>query len=148
VIPGINFLSALAAGSQRRLRRVALTAALAFAGALSAAVGLGFATYALFYAWKLQYGAVNAAFGLSAIYLVLAVVLFLCLRRVGATPTSATNRPAAESMGASELLRERGEANDAQAAALSAGAEIARQLTPMQLALLAAISGFVAGRKL
>jgi hypothetical protein len=147
VIPGLNFLTALAAGSQRRLHNVALRAALALAGALFAVVGLGFATYALFYAWKLQYGPIYAALGLSVIYFVVALILLLCVRRVGATPPSAANRPAAGLTGASDFLQ-RGQAQDAQAAALSAGAEIARRLTPTQLALLAAISGFVAGRKL
>jgi len=37
---------------------------------------------------------------------------------------------------------------DSDAAALAVGVQIAKQLTPLQLALLAAISGFIAGRRL
>ena len=92
----MKFLSALAAGSQQRLRRFAIRAALALAAALSAAIGLGFATYALFEAWRLQYGIINAAIGLSAIYFILAGVLYLCCGRIGlappAAPTSARRR--------------------------------------------------------
>jgi hypothetical protein len=148
VIPGMNFLTAFAAGSQRKIRRVLVCAALGLASALAAAVGLGFATYALFYAWRLQYGVVNASLGLSAIYLVLAGVLYLSLRSAGASQSSTVNHPAAGFFGESDAVKASGQTGDAQVAALAAGAEIAKQLTPLQLALLAAISGFVAGRKL
>ena len=87
----MKFLSALAASSQRRARRFFLCAALAFASALSVAIGLGFATYALCEAWRQQYGVIDAALGLSAIYIVLAAILYLCCLRVGATPRAAAS---------------------------------------------------------
>lgn len=145
----MQFLSALAARSQRSMRRLVIRAALAFAGALSGAVGLGFATYALFEAWRMQYGVVVAAIGLCVIYLVLAAIFFLCTRLV--RPTLSTKAAS----GLSEGLTEGAAAKSApqadggyEAAALAVGVEIAKQLTPLQLAMLAALNGFLAGRKL
>jgi hypothetical protein len=147
---GIPFLSALAARSRGSMRRLAICAALAMAGALCGVVGIAFATCALFEAWRLQYGVVTASIGLSAIYLVAALILFLCIRMVGA-PRSATVslRPDEPSAGAAATLKSTAAASAASdAAALAVGVQIAKQLTPLQLALLAAISGFIAGRRL
>ena len=93
----MRLLSVLAAGSQQLARRVFVRAALAFACALSGAIGLGFATYALFEALRLQYGVVNASIGLGAIYLVAAGILYLCYRRAGPTPVA--NAPSGLSQG-------------------------------------------------
>jgi hypothetical protein len=68
----MRLLSVLAAGSQLLARRLFVGAALAFACALSGTNGLGFVTYALFEALRLQYGVVNASIGLGAIYLIVA----------------------------------------------------------------------------
>jgi hypothetical protein len=146
----MQFLSALAARSRQSMRRVVICVALAFAGALSGAVGLGFATYALFEAWRLQYGVVGASIGLSAIYLVLALVFFLCLRLVGAPRSAKIVSGLGEgSTGDASTLKSTVQASGASdAAALAVGVEIARQLTPLQLAMLAAFSGFIAGRRL
>jgi hypothetical protein len=147
VIAGIKFLSTLAAGSQQRLRRLAIRAALVFAAALSAAIGLGFATYALFAAWRLQYGIINAWIGLSAIYFILAGVLYLCCRRIGlASPALPTSALAGGLTGDAETLKAAGA--NSQGAALALGVELAKQLTPLQLAMVALLSGFVAGRRL
>ena len=145
----MKFLSTLAAQSQHRLRRFFICACLALACALSGAIGLGFATYALFAAWRLQYGAVNAAIGLGAIYLILSGVLYLCCRRVG-LPAPAASRPAVRSAGeAAAALESAAQPSGApQAAAIAMGLELAKQMTPLQLAVLAALSGFVAGRRL
>jgi hypothetical protein len=151
VIAGIKFLSTLAAGSQQRLRRLAIRAAFVFAAALSAAIGLGFATYALFAAWRLQYGIINASIGLSAIYFILAGVLYLCCGRIGLTPPA---KPASALAGglsgdAEGLKAAAMQAGlSSQGAALAAGVELAKQLTPLQLVMLSALSGFVAGRRL
>jgi hypothetical protein len=146
----MKFLSVLAAGSQQRVRRFVVRAALAFASAAAGAVGLGFATYALFYAWRLQYGVINASIGLSAVYLILAGVLYLCCRSVGlARSAQSTSASSGGLAGGLEALKAGAQANNApQAAALAAGLELAKQLTPLQLTMLAALSGFVAGRKL
>ena len=141
--------SGLAARSRGRMRRLVICAALAVAGALSGVVGLAFATCALFEAWRLQYGVVTASIGLSVIYLVVALILFLCIRMVSA-PRSATAplRPDEASAGAAAALKSTSAASDASdAAALAVGVQIAKQLTPLQLVLLAAISGFIAGRR-
>jgi hypothetical protein len=147
----MKFLSVLAAGSKQRLRRVLLRAALALASVMSAMVGVGFATGALFQAWRLQYGVISASIGLSAIYLVLAGVLYLCFRRVGLTPPSIQPNSVLSGglSGEAETLRAGVQAVGAsQAAALAVGVELAKQLTPVQLAMLSALSGFVAGRRL
>jgi hypothetical protein len=147
VIAGMKFLSTLAAGSQQRLRRFAIRGALAFAAALSAAIGLGFATYALFEAWRLQYGTINASIGLSAIYFIVAGILYLCCRRIGLAPPAVSTSALAESLpGDAETLKAAGA--NAQGAALALGVELAKQLTPLQLAMLSLLSGFVAGRRL
>ena len=151
MIAGMKFLSALAAGSQQRLRTFAIRAALALAAVLSAAIGLGFASYALFEAWRLHYGAINASIGLSAIYFVLAGILYLCCGRIGlapaAPPTSAlAGGLSSDAEGLKAAAMQAGLSS--QAAALAAGAELAKQLTPLQLVMLSALSGFVAGRRL
>ena len=146
----MQFLSALAARSRQSMRRLVIRAALALAGALSGAVGLGFATYALFEAWRLQYGVVGASIGLSALYLVLAAVFFLCLRLVGgARSATAVSGPGEGSARDAAALKSSAQTSGAsEAAALAVGLEIAKQLTPLQLAMLAALSGFIAGRRL
>ena len=151
MIVGAKFLAALAAGSQQRLRNLAIRVALALAAALSAAIGLGFATCALFEAWRLQYGIINAAIGLSAIYFILAGILYLCSGRIGLAPRAApVSAPAAGLAGDVEALKALGAQAGAnsQGAALALGVELAKQLTPLQLALLSLLSGFVAGRRL
>jgi hypothetical protein len=145
----MKFLSVLAASAQGRARRFFLCATLVLASALSGAIGLGFATYALFETWRLQYGTVNAALGLSAIYIVLAVILYLCCLRLGARPRAA---PTASGIGPgdnSDSMKAATQAAGApQAAALAMGVELAKQMSPLQLAMLAALSGFIAGRRL
>jgi hypothetical protein len=114
------------------------------ASALMAMVGIGFATYALFEAWRLQFGPINAALGLSAIYLVLAALLYLCSRR-GGTSASLEAKPGLRAASAAGAARSGG---GPEAAAVAMGIELSKQLTPLQLTLIAALSGFVAGRKL
>jgi hypothetical protein len=146
----MGFLSVLAAGSQQLARRLFVRAALAFACALSGTIGLGFATYALFEALRSQYGVVNASIGLGAIYLVAAGILYLCFRRAGSTPVA--DAPSGLSQGRAdyaEALKAAAQTSQSQqAAALAMSVELVRQMTPLQLTLLAVISGFVAGRRL
>jgi hypothetical protein len=146
----MKFLSVLASASQQRLRRLFICVGLTIAGALSGAVGLGFATYALFEALRLQYGVIDASLALAAIYLVLAAVFYLILRRVSQSPYPASG-PVARPVGddpVEAFKAAAGAAAPPQAAAIAMGIELARQLRPLQLALLAALSGFAAGRKL
>jgi hypothetical protein len=141
----MKFLSALAASSQRRLRRYLICAALVFASVLSGAIALGFATYALFETWRLQYGVVHAALGLAALYFIVAVILYLCFLRVGTVKNSAPTVPDAKL----DALAAAAQANaQPQAAALAMGLELAKQMSPLQLTMLAALSGFIAGRRL
>ncbi len=146
----MRLLSVLAAGSQQLARRVFFRATLAFAGALSAAIGLGFATYALFEALRLQFGVVNASIGLGAIYLVAATILYLRYRRAGPTPVAnARSGPSQGRPGYAEAFKAAAQASESpQAVALALSVELVKQMTPLQLTMLAAISGFVAGRKL
>jgi hypothetical protein len=145
----MRLLSAPTAGSQQLARRFFVRAARALACALSGTVGLGFATYALFEALRLQYGVVNAAIGLGAIYLV-AAGSYLCCRCAG--PTLVANAPSGLSQGRAgntEARKAAALASEApQAVALAMSAELVRQTTPLQLTMLAVISGFIAGRKL
>jgi hypothetical protein len=146
---GMRFLSALTAGSQQLARRFFLGAALACACGLSGAVGLGFATHALYRALALQYGVVNASIAVAAIYLILAGILYLCYRRVAAPAAKAPSRLTRALPDDAEALRAATQASDApQAAAVAMGLELAKQMTPLQLTMVAVISGFVAGRRL
>jgi len=146
----MRLLSVLAAGSQQLVRRVLVRTALAFACALSGAIGLAFATYALFEALRLQCGVVNALFGLGAIYLIVSGILYLCYRRAGSRPIASAR--SGMSLGRarnSETLNAAARPSEAaQAVALATSAELVKQMTPLQLVMLAAISGFVAGRRL
>jgi lysylphosphatidylglycerol synthetase-like protein (DUF2156 family) len=135
----MKVLSALAADAQQSVRRLIICACLAFAAVLSGAIGLGFATYALFVGVRLQYGAIAAAAVLAAFYLIVAGIFFLLYRRA----SRAASREAAKRLNAAAQA-----ASAPQAAAVTMGLELAKQLTPLQLALLAALSGFVAGRRL
>jgi hypothetical protein len=144
----MRLLSVLAAGSQELARRLFVRATLAFACALSGAIGLGFATYALFAALRTQYGVVNASIGLGAIYLVVASILYLCYRRAGPRPVAnASSGPRRGRAGNAEALNAATRASESpQAAALAMSAELVKQMTPLQLTMPAVISGFVAGR--
>ena len=146
----MRLLSILAAGSQQFARRVLVGAALAFACALSGSIGLGFTTYALFEALRPQYGVVDALFGLGAIYLIVAGILYFCYRRAGLSPVA--NASSGRSRGqarSTEAVNAAAQASEApRAAALAMSAELVKQMTPLQLMMLAAISGFVAGRRL
>ena len=146
----MRLLSALTAGWRQLARRFFARAALAFACALSGTIGLGFATYALFEALRLQYGVVNASIGLGAIYLVAAGILYLGYRRAGSTPVANARSGLSQGQaGNAEALKAAAQANDSQqAAALATSVELVRQMTPLQLTMLAVISGFVAGRRL
>jgi hypothetical protein len=146
----MGFLSVLVAGLQQLAGRFLMRVRLAFACALSGAIGLGFATYALFEALRLQYGVVDASGGLGAIYLVLAGILYLCDR---AEPAPVANAPSGLRLGLAgsnaETLKTAAQASDTpQAVALAMSAELIKQMTPLQLTMIAAISGFAAGRKL
>ncbi len=146
----MRFLSVLAAGSQQFARRFFVRAALAFACALSGTIGLGFATVALFEALRLQYGVVNASIGLGAIYLIVAGILYLCYRHAGPTPVANGSSGLSQGRaGNAEVLKAAAQASEApQAVALAMGVELVRQMTPLQLTMLAVISGFAAGRRL
>ena len=143
-------LSVLTAGSRQLVRRVLVRAALALAFALSGAIVAGFATFALFVTLRLQYGVVNAAIGLGAIYLVVASVLYLCYRcagtKAGANASSGLSRGPTGNAAAFNAAARASEAP--QAVALAMSAEFIKQMTPLQLMMLAVISGFVAGRRL
>jgi hypothetical protein len=143
----MRFLSGLTARSQQLARRIVVRVALGGACALSGAIGLGFATHALYHALRLQYGVIDASIGLCAIYLVLAGVLYLCYRRVGAPAPARLSQGLASD--AEALKAAAAQASDApQAAALAMGLELAKEMTPLQLTMIAVISGFVAGRRL
>ena len=146
----MRLLSFLAAGSQKLARRLFVRATLAFACALSGTIGLGFVTYALFEALRLQYGVVNASIGLGAIYLIVAGILYLCYRRAG--PTLAGNASSGLTRGRpgnAETLNAAAQASEApRAVALAMSAELVKQMTPLQVTMLAVIAGFVAGRRL
>jgi hypothetical protein len=147
----MKFLSVLASNAQLRVRSAANRLVLALASALCAAIGIGFATYALFRALQAQYGVINASIGLSAIYLILALILYLSSRRIELAPRaqSAFTPSASSSIGEADALKASVQSTaSSQAAALALGAEFAKQLTPLQLAMLSALSGFVAGRRL
>jgi hypothetical protein len=146
----MKLLSVLAADSQQLARRFFIGAALAFVCALSGTVGLGFATYAIFEALRPPFGVVNASFGLGALYLVVAGVFYLCYRRAGTRPVanafSGVSR--GRSRNAEALIAAARAGETPQVVALAMSAELVKRMTPLQLTMLAAISGFIAGRRL
>ena len=147
----MKFWSALAVAAQRRARRLFASAAFAVAAALSGSIGLGFLTYALFEAVRAAYGQIDAAIAIGAIYIVLAGILWIVSRRAGALPPAPIASERSEAAAANDFdiaAMKAAEASIAPQAAVAIGVEIAKQLTPLQLTLLAAFSGFVAGRKL
>jgi hypothetical protein len=139
----MGFLPDLAAGARQFARRFFVRATFALACALSGTIGLGFATNALFEALRLQYGVVEASIGLGAIYLIAAGILYLCYRHAASAPVA--NAPVGRSQGQASNA----EASEApQTVALAMSIELVKQMTPLQLTMLAVISGFVAGRRL
>jgi len=143
----MKVLSALAADAQQGLQRLIVSTGLALAAVLAAAVGLGFATSSLFVALRAQYGAVIAALIVSVIYFVIAALLFFLSRRAGRRTPMREAREQLRQAG-EKLSAEADTADAPQVAAMAAGLELAKQMTPLQLTLLAALSGFVAGRRL
>jgi hypothetical protein len=145
---GASSLSALVTAWRQRLQRLLVCLALALAAVASAVVGLGFATAATFEALRAPYGAIQASIWMSAGYFVLAAALCVAYRlargRRRPKPVAVARTEAA----AIDPLVAAGAAGGSQAAALALGAEFVKQLTPVQLALLAALSGFIAGRRL
>ena len=137
-------LSALAVGWQRRTRFFLARAALAVASLGFGLTALGFATSALYAAWRAQYGAVYASLDVAAIYLVVAVLLSLGRILVRSGPTTRNSPDQYDGAASAPFAAPDG----AQGAALMAGAALAKQLTPLQLVLLGAMSGFFAGRKM
>jgi hypothetical protein len=140
---------ALIAPSQKYAQRLVARMALACAGAAAGAVGLGFATYAFFAALRAQYGAVEAAAAIAATYLILAGILLAWRGVIGSTASrGAPTLPTRLAADASQRTAKQLQTDAAQAATLALGMEVSRQLTPVQLILVAALTGFVAGRKI
>jgi hypothetical protein len=149
-------LRALTAEPRRRLRRLFTGVLLACAGAAFALIGLGFATWALFVTAREQWGVVGAAAAIAAGYFVVAIGLFAWRAKVVASDApqarSPENRPPDEPVTASAdsaeaLAKKIAAGGAAQAAAFAPGDELAKQLTPAQLVMLAALNGFISGRK-
>jgi hypothetical protein len=141
---------ALTAASRKYARRLAARMALACAGAAAGVVGTAFATAALFAAIRAQYDVIDASAAIAALYLILAGVLFAWRGVVGTTEVR--HGPVLDARqlarGAADAATKQIDADAAQTATLALGMNVARQLTPMQLILLAALTGFVAGRKI
>lgn len=149
-------LRALTAEPRRRLRRLITGAVLACAGAASGAVALGFATWALFVTMQAQWGVAEAAAVIAAGYFVVAIGLFAWRAKVvardGAPAPSVGHRqpdetPADSVNTADALAKKIAAGNAARAGGFAASDELAKQLTPVQLVMLAALNGFISGRK-
>jgi hypothetical protein len=146
---GASWLSALVTASRQRLRRLLVCLGLALVAASAAAVGLGFASAATFEALRAPYGAMQASIWMSAGYFVLAGAFYVAYRRArGRTRPEPLAVARAEAAAIDPLATAAEAAGGSQAAAVAVGAELVKQLTPLQLALLAALSGFIAGRRL
>jgi hypothetical protein len=149
-------LRALTAEPRKRLRRLITGAALACAGAAFGAVGLGFATWALFVTMQAQWGVADTAAAIAAGYFVVAIILFACranvvspdaspMRSAGIDRSDEAIANAADS--ADALAKKIAAGNAARAGGFAASDELAKQLTPVQLVMLAALNGFISGRK-
>jgi hypothetical protein len=139
-----QLLSTLAQGSRRHVRTLAAQAVLGLAAVAFASVGIAFATYALFEALRELYGAVHASLVVSAVYFIVAAIVSAISRRVGHD-----RRPpkSAASESAPSPTRAAPSADAPQIAAIAMGLDLAKQMSPLQLTLLAALSGFIAGRR-
>jgi hypothetical protein len=149
-------LRALTAEPRRRLRRLFTGVLLACAGAAFALIGLAFATWALFVTAQAQWGVANAAAAIAAAYFVVAIVLFAWRAKVVSLDAPQARSPgnprpdepmAASADTAEALAKKIAAGNAAQSGAFAPGDELAKQLTPVQLVMLAALNGFISGRK-
>jgi len=141
----MTLLAALTQEPRRRARRAFLAAILGVCGALFGAVCLGFATLALFEFVRALYGAVIGALIVSGAYFFVSIAFLIGARRAGR-----------DAGGARDIVREPGGAPGAEAksehathaAVLAMGLDLAKKLTPLEIAVLAILSGFAAGRRL
>ena len=144
----MSLLWASSAGPRKQVRRLLAGVALSCAGAAFGSVGLGFATWALFVTIRAQYGVADAAAAIAAIYLVLAVALLAWRGKIAPVAAAETR-----SLGNRQSVKDTTDrlarliAAGSATRPLALGEELAEQLTPVQLVLLAALTGFVAGRK-
>jgi hypothetical protein len=137
-------LSALAEESKQHVRALVVAAILGLAAVAFASVGVAFATYALFETLRATYGVVEASLFVSALYFVVAAILFAVARQRG-KPRRA---PTAHSTPAPSPAAAWPASGAPQTAAIAMGLDLAKQMSPLQLTILAALSGFVAGRKI
>jgi hypothetical protein len=147
-----RLIGLVGARAERRLSNFVLGVGAAAAVALFASVSLGFGTFAAYVYLRASQGRVVAALIVCAAYGMFAIAIWTIegarrrasrLRRADAAspPTSLEN--------VDLLLQYLGAANGPQGqSALLAATRLGRELSPMQLLVLALIGGFIAGRKL
>ena len=152
----MSILRALTAEPRKRLRRVITGAVLACIGAGFGAVALGFATWALFATLQPQWGTAETAAVIAAGYFIVALILFAWRSNIvapgaAATPSTGDHRPDEPAVNGADsaeaLAKTIASGNAARAGGFAASDELAKQLTPIQLVMLAALNGFISGRK-
>ena len=147
-----RLIGLVGATAEQRLSNFARGVGAAAAVALFAAVSLGFGTFATYVYLRASQGRVVAALIVCAAYGMLAIAIWAIgvarrrasrLRRADAAP------PPASPENVDLLLQYLVAASGPQGqSALLAATRLGRELSPMQLLVLALIGGFIAGRKL
>jgi hypothetical protein len=140
----------LGAATERRLGDFLLGAAAAGAVALSAAISLGFGTFAVYAYLRASQGQIVAALIICAAYGATAIAIWaigMARRRAHRSRLAAMASASAPIEGIDSLLKHLVAAG-AQQDQLALAARLGRALSPMQLIALALVGGFIAGKKL
>jgi hypothetical protein len=152
----MSVLQALTAEPRKRLRRLIAGAVLACIGGAFALIGLGFATWAIFVIAQPQWGVAGAAAAIAAAYFVVAIGVFgwrakllsVDAGQMRSPGNRRSDEPTTNAQDSAETLAKKiATGIGAQPGAFTPSDELAKQLTPLQLVALAALNGFVAGRK-
>ena len=140
----------LGAAAERRLGDFLLGAAAAGVVALSAAISLGFGTFAVYAYLRASQGRVVAALIVCAAFGATAITIWAVgmarrrARRLRLAAMASASAPVEDINSILQHLVAAGAQQDQLAAAMRLG----RELSPMELFALALVGGFIAGKKL
>lgn len=147
-----RLIGLVGAAAEQRLSNFVLGVGTAAAVALFAALSLGFGTFAAYVYLRAWHGRVFAALIVCAAYGMLAIAIGaigVARRRASRLRRANAASPPTSPEDVDLLLQYLGAANGLQGqSALLAATRLGRELSPMQLLVLALIGGFIAGRKL
>jgi hypothetical protein len=142
----------LGAATERRMGDFLLGVAAAGLVALSAAISLGFGTFAVYAYLRASQGRVVAALIVCAAYGAIAITIWAVgmarrrAHRLRLAAMASAPAPVADINSILQHLVAAGAQQDQSA--LAAAMRLGRELSPMQLFALALVGGFIAGKKL